>query len=97
MPSVSPDAKEARRRLEEFNQIPVDDIKAASDVAWILTMKEECTCGAESRSSCSCRRTEEYKRKAQEIRDVWFGEKWENAVDDVIAVSLDAFRQLGSP
>jgi hypothetical protein len=60
-----------------------DPVIIASDKAWKKTMKDKCSCGADSRELCTCQRTEEYKKKAREIRKNWIGKEWDDPLASI--------------
>lgn len=47
-------------------------------------MEPECDCGASQRSECVCRRSDEFKQRAEELRENWFGEEWANPIQAMI-------------
>ena len=60
-----------------------DPVIMASDKAWRKTMKDSCSCGANSRKLCTCQRTREYKKKAREIRKNWLGKEWDDPLASI--------------
>lgn len=75
------DNQEARRLLDTHRErVNASDIELASDVAWDETIKPDCECGTDQREECRCPRTEEFKERAEEIRERWFGPYWGNSL-----------------
>lgn len=61
-----------------------ENIKLSGDIAWEEKMEPECDCGASQRSECVCRRSDEFKQRAEELRENWFGEEWANPIQAMI-------------
>lgn len=70
-------SEEEQQRFEELDNLPRSFWKETSERAWEETMKPDCDCGASERRECRCRRTEEYKKRAREIRERFLGENWD--------------------
>lgn len=49
----------------------------------------DCTCEAESRRECRCKRTEEYKERAKFIRELLFPEAWGEDPLEILAQNLN--------
>jgi len=70
--------------MDENGNVNKSDIKLASDVAWDETMADSHDCDADSRRHCICRRTQDYKDRAKEIRHEWFGDRWSNPIQHMV-------------
>lgn len=70
--------------ITEDGEVNKSDIKLSGDIAWEETMQEDCDCGAEERRECRCRRTQEFKDRAEKIRMNWFGNQWANPIQNLI-------------
>lgn len=67
-----------------LDSISGDDIKATGDKAWEETMAETHDCDAECRVECTCLRTEEYKKRAREIRREIWGDAWDKPIEHIV-------------
>jgi hypothetical protein len=70
--------------MDQNGDVNKSDIILASDIAWEETMMPDCECGAEERSECTCRRTQDFKDRAKEIRHKWFGDRWSNPIKNML-------------
>lgn len=68
----------------EGGKVNKSDIKLSGDIAWDEKIKPNCTCGASKRQDCTCQRTDEFKSRAEEIRENWFGEEWSKPVQSQV-------------
>lgn len=82
---------------EHHKRINASDIELASDIAWEEKIKPNCKCGADSRVECRCSRNNEFKERAAEIRERWFGSYWGESIKLAMGLLYDSQSAIEHP